>query len=570
MDRGTHINKTRIALILVLVVLMTLGMATGVFASEQAEPQEPPGKSAFTNGLIMVNGVEINAPGPSVTEGVIMLPLRPIAEELGFTVVWHEGDRRIELSDGRIQSYVLWIGQALLSSDGGISTREFGPAPELIGGSTYVPLPLFNYGFAGMTATIEEGTVVIESDGFAIGSEAFAVGRQTKAGQPETVDEFVPVFAAQLRRYNQIAPMLWPDNAVVDQVVVLEDVDNARFWYIDPLGEITTISEADVDELGISRKAGSDDFSFFDGGMYITISEQAVREQLGADKLHVGSYDSILWLTHEGFHRLEHEDKWSKPRSEDIPNPGRAEFLTDISARAKRNLLQRQIMQAVAEPASPALILAALATYEDYKVKNADDHALTSYWERIEGTALYYEVASSLYIFYPEQVNDKDDLARAFASLAKHEDDYAAVGLVSEAYVLGAFTGALLDRLDPGWKVRIEQDPLLTPLELLLSHFEGHTLPEARELTAEELERVTTDIQERIRFLADRQVTILTMLKQSLDAMPADERAVMETYLESALQSFEEMILVLPQEEQGAFDDFINDLSVSISPNSTA
>jgi hypothetical protein len=331
---------------------------------------------------------------------------------------------------------------------------------------------------SGFSARIEEGKVIVDSAGFIFGKKAYSF-------HPETVDEFVPIFAGQLARYNKAAHLLWPDNAVIDKSVILEDVDTNRFWLIIPDGTVEVLSEEDIETLGVSRRDAPDDFSFYEDGIYITISKKSIREQVGGEKLHVGAYDSILWLTHEGFHKWEQDGKWNSPKSEDIPNPGRDEFLNDISARAKRNLLQRQIMQAVAENGNTALILDALATYEDYKVQNADDYRLIPYFDRIEGTAAYFEVASSLYIFYPDQIKSEEDLERAFAYLAQYEDNYLNLGIVSESYNIGTFVGALLDRVDENWKEHIRQEPLLTPMEILALHYKDETLPEPRQLTPE-------------------------------------------------------------------------------------
>ena len=541
-----------IVLTMAIVVMLSLGATPGVGANEQNRPLD---QTTYTTGEIIVNGVEIIAPRPSITDGVIMLPLRPIAKELGLDISWHGDEKRIGIGIG--ESNVLWIGRALFSSDGGLTTREFGPAPEIIDGCTFVPLPFFNFGLTGYSARVEEGKVIINQTG----SAGFTFGRQAHAFHPETVDEFIPIFAAQLARYNKAAPQFWPNNAVIDSSVILEDVGTNNFWLITQTGQFAAISEKEITEMGVSRRQRADDFSFYEGGMYITISEKSVIDQIGADQLHVGAYDSILWLTHEGFHKWEQDEKWIKPEREKISNPSREEFFMDISARAKRNLLQRQLMQAVAEPDKPALVLDALATYEDYKIQNADDYNLTFYFDQIEGTAKYFEVISSLFIFYPDQVRNKEDLERAFAYLAQHEDDYIAIGVVSEAYYIGIFTGALLDRLGISWKERIIQTPLLTPLEILAGHYKDEKLPEPKQLTQEEIERVTEDIREKIRFLVERQVFMLTSLKQGLGDLTEKERQGMEAYIAYMLQNFEEMIKILPEAEQKAQEEFIKMIS---------
>jgi len=390
-------------------------------------------------------------------------------------------------------------------------------------------------------------------------STAFASAQNPVSieSQPETVSEFVPVFAEQMARYNQVAPLCWPGNSVVGKSVVLEDVDTNRFWFIAPDGAVTELSEEDVKQMGVSHRERPDDFSFFEGGMYITVSDQSVKDKNGWDTPHVGAYDSILWLTHEGFHKWEQNDKWNNPDLESIANSGRDEFFLDISARAKRNLLQTQLMWAAAEPGNTKLILNALATYENYKIENANDYANTLYFDRIEGTAQYFELVSSLYIFYPDQISGKKDLEQAFTSLAQYQDSYIRLGVVSESYNIGMFACVLLDRLDENWKERIMREPFVTPLEILSSHYKDKKLPEPKQLTQEEIESVTEDIREKVRFLIERQIPVLTGLKQGLDDMPEEKRIAYEMFLDEMIRKFKEMITILPEEEQKTYEDFI-------------
>jgi hypothetical protein len=502
---------------------------------------------------ITVDGRSLTLDQPPVVEnGLLLVPLRDIYEALGAELDWDQATGTITATSGA-DVVIMQIGNHIMTKNGSDATLNV--PPRIVNSRTLVPLRAVTGVFDVKVVWDGEhrNAAIINNDET---SDRFSFGMQAHVFHPETVDQFVPVFAVQLARYNQIAHSLWPNNTLVDQSVVLEDVDTSRFWYIAPDGATKVLSEEEIEDMGISRRYSSDDFSFFEGGMYITISEQSVRDKLGADKLHVGAYDSILWLTHEGFHKFQ-SDEWISPESEDIPNRERDEFFANIDARAKRNLLQRQIMRAVANPGDTALILDALATYEDYKIQNPDDYLLTWYFDKIEGTAKYFEVVSSLYIFYPDQVNSKEDLERAFTYLARYEDNYLSLGIVSESYNLGIFAGALLDRLVEDWKERIMRDPRLTPLEILSDHFKDETLPEPKKLTQEEIESVIGDIQEKIRFLVERQVLGLTALKQGFDYMADEDRAIMEMYLEFMLQGFEEMIKLLPEDEQRAQDDFI-------------
>ena len=414
-----------------------------------------------------------------------------------------------------------------------------------------------------MKSLLKAGIVIIFSACVlsAIGCGAKPTGTDT--APPETASEFVPVFAEEMVRYNKAAPLCWPDNAVIDKSVIMEDVDTGRFWLIEPNGAITELTEEDVAQMGVSRRERADDFSFYEGGIYITISDQSVKDKYGWDKPHVGSYDSILWLTHEGFHKWEQDGKWNRPGSESDANSEREEFFLDIDARAKRNLLQRQLMRAAAEPGDTGLILDALATYEDYKIQNPVDYENALYCDRIEGTAQYFELVSSLYIFYPEPINGKEDLKRAFAHMASYEDSYIRLGVISEAYSIGMFAGILLDSLDESWKERIMRDPYTTPLEILSSYYEGETLPKPKQLTPDEIASVTEDVRDKVRFLVERQVPILTGVKQGLNDLSEEERVVYEMFFADMLQKFKEMITILPEEEQKEQEDFIREMSAA-------
>jgi len=380
---------------------------------------------------------------------------------------------------------------------------------------------------------------------------------------PERVSAFVPIFAEEMARYSKSAHLCWPDNAVVGKSVVMEDVDTNSFWLIGPDGLVTELAEEDVEEMGISRREMPDDFSFYEDGMYISVSDQSVKDKYGWDKPHVGSYDSILWLIHEGFHKWEQDGKWDKSGPESEFNPDREEFFLDIPARAKRNQLQQQLMRAVAEPGSTGLILDALATFEDYKIQNADDYQSALYYDRIEGTAQYFEVVSSLYIFYPEPIKDTKDLERAFAHLATHEDSYIKLGVISESYSIGLFACMLLDGLVGDWKERIMRESYITPLEILSSYYENEILPEPKQPTEDEIESVTEDVREKVRFLIERQTPILTGIKQGLDDLSEEERVVYEMFFNEMLQKFKDMITILPEDEQKEQEDFIREISAT-------
>jgi hypothetical protein len=324
----------------------------------------------------------------------------------------------------------------------------------------------------------------------------FTLGPQAHSFQPATIDEYIPILAAQVKRYNEIAPSLWPDNALVNQSVIAEGVESKRFWLIDTNGTVTPLSKKDALSYGFSRLAYVGGFSFFEGGVYLAVTEEDLPNYLMWQKyLHLGTYDSILFLTHEGFHAKE-QPKWQI--MDVVPNPSRNDFTENTPARAKRALLQEQLLKAVSEPHSIEPVLEALATYIEWKAQFPDDYKNSVYFDRIEGTANYYELVTGLYCGYPDQVKTMDDLDRALSLLATRGDVYIGHGLIKESYCAPAFACVLLDRFVSGWKESLMGDPEATPIEMLYQHFKDETLPAPRQVTQAEIDTVALEMQKPV------------------------------------------------------------------------
>ena len=328
----------------------------------------------------------------------------------------------------------------------------------------------------------------------AVANERFTLGVQAHPVQPATLDLFIPVLAEQLRRYNEVAPGLWPDNPLVAQILIVEGLRSKKFWLITPDGLATPLKKGEALSYGFARNAYVDGFSFFEGGMYYAFSDEDLTNYLKWQKyLHLGTHDAALFVTHEGFHRTQ--SNWSK--TDDVANRERREFLENTPARAKRDLLQKQILAAVNNPGNTPLILEALATYVDWQTTFPEDYQNSVYFERIEGTANYYEYITGLYMGYPEQIKNRDDLDGALALLASRTDVYVGHGVVRECYTTGGFACVLLDRLESDWQVRLMADPAATPLEMLRQHFLNETLPAPRQLSQAEIDAVAAEIQQQ-------------------------------------------------------------------------
>ena len=321
------------------------------------------------------------------------------------------------------------------------------------------------------------------------------LGVQAHPIQPTKIDGYINILAGQVSRYNKIAPNLWSDNTIVNQQVIVEEIEKAEFWRIAPDGAVTTLSEDEALTYGFYRGSYFGGFDFFDGGAYLAVSEKDLNNYLLFEKyLHLGTYDAFITFVHEGFHVIE-QPKWEKISASNVLNTERDEFLQDTPARAKRDLLQRQLLKAVNEPGSTQPILDALATYEDYKKQFPEDYKNSVYTDRIEGTAYYYELISCLYLSYSEQIKSAGDLERALALLATRDDIYVEHGLVVEGYHIGGFSCALLDRLERDWEERLKNDAEMTPIEMLYQHFSDETLPPPKQLSQEEIDAVGAAIK---------------------------------------------------------------------------
>lgn len=116
-------------------------------------PEEDLTASGFA---IEVDGEQVNG------HACVMVPLRAVAEKLGFTVTWDNGvvtvtgaERYTQLTVGENQYFAAPTQEGIL----GASLFSLSCAPYVVNGSTYVPVELFD-----ALLGCEEGTVTLEGN----------------------------------------------------------------------------------------------------------------------------------------------------------------------------------------------------------------------------------------------------------------------------------------------------------------------------------------------------------------------------------------------------------------------
>ena len=120
-------------------------------------PEETKGRYTFE-----INGKDVPV------DAVIIVPLRTIAEQLGFTVTWN-GNGTVTVDSGAMHMSIT-IGedsyQAITSIEGAVGATaplSLGAAPYVVDGTTYVPLEMFDVLLGNGAVTLEDGKIVIKT-----------------------------------------------------------------------------------------------------------------------------------------------------------------------------------------------------------------------------------------------------------------------------------------------------------------------------------------------------------------------------------------------------------------------
>ena len=130
--------------------------------SASPDPSRPAGGTADRSGGVKLLGEVLEGVSSTVDGdgGNVLVPLFPITDRLGVVTTW-DADEQKAIIRGEV---TIWVGRDYhINRDG--ETVTFGPPPELIDDTLYVPITYFEHVIVGYKATVEDGYVVIERFG---------------------------------------------------------------------------------------------------------------------------------------------------------------------------------------------------------------------------------------------------------------------------------------------------------------------------------------------------------------------------------------------------------------------
>ncbi|GIP40473.1 hypothetical protein J31TS4_37530 [Paenibacillus sp. J31TS4] len=101
----------------------------------------PAGSELPTRFLVDGKPVDLAGSSPYLQDGLLMVPLRAIAEALGYQVVWHGDTQSVDVIRGAVWSGI-YIGSDAYAF-GKMAPAPLGAAPVLKDSVTYVPIAFF-------------------------------------------------------------------------------------------------------------------------------------------------------------------------------------------------------------------------------------------------------------------------------------------------------------------------------------------------------------------------------------------------------------------------------------------
>ena len=144
-----------------------LTSAAAVYADEPMVIAPAPTSSSYS---VVIENNTLDLGGETVYElnKHMMVPLRTVAEKLGFKVKWDGEHQGISLDNGEVNT-IVYIGQdnyymASSTAIGMSAPTALGVAPALKNGTTYVPADMFNILYCDDVVSVKDNVITIKTD----------------------------------------------------------------------------------------------------------------------------------------------------------------------------------------------------------------------------------------------------------------------------------------------------------------------------------------------------------------------------------------------------------------------
>ena len=167
-----------------------LTSAAAVYADEPMVIAPAPTSSSYS---VVIENHTLDLGGETVDElnKHMMVPLRTVAEKLGFKVKWDGECQGISLDNGEVNT-IVYIGQdnyymASSTAIGMSAPTALGVAPALKNGTTYVPADMFNILYCEDVVSVKDNVITIKTDND--NNEEEIVGMPNPFVEYKTVDE---------------------------------------------------------------------------------------------------------------------------------------------------------------------------------------------------------------------------------------------------------------------------------------------------------------------------------------------------------------------------------------------
>ena len=220
-----------------------LTSAAAVYADEPMVIAPAPTSSSYS---VVIENNTLDLGGETVYElnKHMMVPLRTVAEKLGFKVKWDGEHQGISLDNGEVNT-IVYIGQdnyymASSTAIGMSAPTALGVAPALKNGTTYVPADMFNILYCDDVVSVKDNVITIKTDN---DNDNEFVGIPNPFVEYKTVDE---------------AKKVLPNSAVVPSNVKGYELTNVSVMSNEML---QLIYENGDKEITYRVEKGSDDIS---------------------------------------------------------------------------------------------------------------------------------------------------------------------------------------------------------------------------------------------------------------------------------------------------------------------